>query len=351
MENVVFENRSVYSDKLGRDIELSCYSKPGDDKVVVTSKSLETVFNEIKIGYGATIDNSDKPVISFAPNGEVVYVAKYVHLTDSEGYDAWEVGESTPKTRLGFIAENHPLGMAESRAKSKAIRKYLGLPLAFYSSDEIQTGADGGRTEIVSVLEKLGRKAAEASSDSDVKKDETPETAEKPAEKPKRARKSKAEKPEEKPAEPVVTTPVIIEEAEPESVEPAEEQSAPAPAKVPAETAAEASVKAEPETQEKPAVAPEPAESAESGDTAVETTEAQEILEDEHTENAPKTGVVDEYNGSLLVTFGPGKGKTVAEVLNDPACRVFVEKIKSGSVVIPLNDPKKAAVIKAIAAS
>lgn len=295
-ENSIFTKVDVPCEKLGKAVPLLVYQPEGDtEKKIVSSNSLEAVFNSVKKQFGASLDKGREPIISFNASGDVVYCAKSVHLTDSEGYDEWETGESTPKTRQSLIAETHPLTTAENRAKSKAIRKYLGLPSFFYSSDEIPVGesldAAANKQDIKAMITNMGEKAKAAPG------------------------KEAASASEEE-------SPVITQ--------------------APVGNAIEL-----------------PSEAGETGETEKKSAKTskpvQEVSKPAETSAAAEPTPVTETSSeddlmSVPVTFGAGKGKTVGEVLADPTLKGFVEKVRAGLVTAG-NDAAKAKCIEALKAT
>jgi len=301
-ENILFETKKIPCPKLGKEVELEVYEKKGvndeDTKKIVTSTSLMSLFEKVRNELGAKLD-THKEEVSFDPKtGLPVYCLCRAIISDANGTSKPEYGESLPTTRLNAIASNHPFTTAENRAASKAIRKYLQLPTSMYSSDEIPVespDSESTKQDVKNIIQRVGEKAKEEN-----KKTEEP---------------VKAEVKEEK----VVTGGLAeapIESAMDENA--IEEQKE--------ETATKETVSGE--------VKPEP----EKEDSTKEETQKQEKA-------------VDTYNLDMVVTFGPGKGKTIREVLAAPECKKFVETVRSGSVVVPENDKERAAVIKAIMAT
>lgn len=298
-EEILFEEKKVYSGKLEKEVTLEVYEKGNDNKKIVTSKSLVSLFEQEKNGLGAKLD-THKEEVSFDPKtGLPVYCLCRAVISDANGSSKPEYGESMPTTRLNTISSNHPFTTAENRAASKAIRKYLQLPNYVYSSDEVPVESPdpkSAKEDVKNIIQSLGEKATK----------EAKEAAADPVTETTDTSSGLAEAP--------------IERAMSESTidEPKED---------PKETPSEEKENPKPEEKEAPA------------EEAVPTKE-----------DAEKETAVDSYNLDTVVTFGPGKGKTIREVLEAPECAKFVEKVQSGSVVIPTDDKEKATVIKAIMA-
>jgi len=300
-ENILFKKKEIPCEKLKRNVELEVYEKKGindeETKEIVTSTSLMSLFEKVRNELGAKLD-THKEEVSFDPKtGLPVYCLCRAVISDANGTSKPEYGESLPTTRLNAIASNHPFTTAENRAASKAIRKYLQLPTSMYSSDEIPVespDSESSKQDVKNIIQSLGEKAREESKKTEEaaakeEKETTGGLAEAPIKSAMNENAIKEQKEETKPEE------VVSEEVKPEPE------------------------KAEDSTKEK--------------------------------ETSKQEKAVDTYNLDMVVTFGPGKGKTIREVLEAPECAKFVEKVRSGSVVIPENDKVKADVIKAIMAT
>lgn len=300
-ENILFKKKEIPCEKLKRNVELEVYEKKGindeETKEIVTSTSLMSLFEKVRNELGAKLD-THKEEVSFDPKtGLPVYCLCRAVISDANGTSKPEYGESLPTTRLNAIASNHPFTTAENRAASKAIRKYLQLPTSMYSSDEIPVespDSESSKQDVKNIIQSLGEKAREESKKTEEaaakeEKETTGGLAEAPIKSAMNENAIKEQKEETKPEE------VVSEEVKPEPE------------------------KAEDSTKEK--------------------------------EMSKQEKAVDTYNLDMVVTFGPGKGKTIREVLEAPECARFVEKVRSGSVVIPENDKVKADVIKAIMAT
>ncbi len=302
-EALLFEKAKIRSTKLDKDIELDVYTK--EDKKIIRTLSLIAAFNSVREQFGAQI-TKEIGDISHDANGNPVYCLSRVTITDNSGYSETFYGESLPSTRLNQISASHPFNTAENRAVGKAIRRYLGLPTEAYSSDEIPVdneSPESSAEDTKNLLKKLGEK-------------------------------KKAEDKPEKPKVPEGVEAAPIEETvadEPEAVAEPKIETAPIE-DVPEETAEPVEDEAVEEAKE-PEVKPE--------------AKAEKPKAEKKAKKAD-TNIVDATYGAVVVSFGPGKGKTVEEICNDKACERFVDTIVSGKAKMPENDPERASMMKAI---
>lgn len=135
-KSVLFEKITVFSKRLGRNVDLEAYNAP-DGNLIISTKSLERFF-DFKFCSERNIKTSKEvEKLTVDENGVPVYCLCRFELSDSLGYHEESFGESLPGTRINSIQKNNPFKIAELRAMSSGFIKYLELHGKVYSDTEM----------------------------------------------------------------------------------------------------------------------------------------------------------------------------------------------------------------------
>lgn len=336
---------TIHSKRFDRDLDFEGYT--GDNNIMVISKkSLFRVFEPFKREFGIKIKKNCEQ-ISYTSDGVTpAYCLCKCTITDKDGYDCDFMGESTPQTRESSISKNNPFKTAENRAEACAIIRYLDLPDNTYSDVEIEEGRKETAKDVQRVLEEGTVKIVE-------KKEREKNTSE------------KSKESEDK--EGFVSAPI---ESTMNSNAIKDENSKAEENKEVSETSSETSKEHEKEevhedNEKQETVKSENISEESKKETEEETKNADDVEDKENTESSenPEDSKVSESestssespkisgeNLDLIVNFGAAKGKnlTVKEVLLDDSCKNMVSNIRSGKLILPVDDTEKAKVLIAI---
>lgn len=122
----------LFSKTLNKNIDLLATTRLSDNKkvIIVTHKSLLNCFNEIQLEHKLKLELKELH-ISLNHN---VFLAK---ISDKNGFEVQEIGETTPDTLNSQIARENPALVAAQKAFDRAIIQYLNFRENVYSIHEI----------------------------------------------------------------------------------------------------------------------------------------------------------------------------------------------------------------------
>lgn len=336
--------KEVYSTRLGHNINIEVYSYSDDPQQKLyykgdgeNNEGLFDIFNAVAAEYGAHFNASEAPTIIADQKGQITYVTKPIGLF-AEGYTDWEDGEATASSLDTFAKKNNPIRTAKRRAMLSLIIRFLGIPNGL--SEEEPASPEQLAAQVMNELLTEGKKAQETEV---AAKTETPEVVEEapveetPVEEKKTTKKGTSRKKKE---ETPKGTPEVVEEAtqaeetaseanpEESQIEetPAEVEAAAPVEKAPIPTVEDIPDELGLDPEEEIASITDPVEEAEE----IAEVEEVEVIEDEILdEETPVAAESDADFMNRVINIGPAKGKTVAEVLADPALKGFLAVIPS----------------------
>ena len=120
------------SKALNANFEFVTFEKKGDRgqniRIILHDSLQDVIHNQVKTGLRYSFE-----IVSADPAHSVVICS----MTDKDGREVREIGESIPKTLDSEIASNYPTLIASQRAFDRAAIRYLDLPGKVFSNMEI----------------------------------------------------------------------------------------------------------------------------------------------------------------------------------------------------------------------
>ncbi len=131
---MTFITKTITSNYLGRDFEVSCWEKGEDGRkltIIEHAAFEDIIFNQL-IEESITLEYSLEPIIGISN-----YPVMKCTMKDNSGRCVIAIGEAHPNSLVNDISRQNPVIMAGNRAFDRAAIRFLNFEGKVYSSEEI----------------------------------------------------------------------------------------------------------------------------------------------------------------------------------------------------------------------